>query len=65
MTKIGIDNEVIEIKGTEEAALLALKAEDQAFLDEHELSKTAQANAKKDLLVKLGITEDEAKLLLG
>jgi hypothetical protein len=65
MTKIGIDNEVIEIKGAEEAALLALKAQDQAFLDEHELSKTAQANAKKDLLVKLGITEDEAKLLLG
>jgi hypothetical protein len=65
MTKIGIDNKVIEIKGAEEATLLALKAQDQAFLDEHESSKTAQANAKKDLLVKLGITEDEAKLLLG
>jgi hypothetical protein len=65
MIKVGIDNEVIEINGAEESALIAQKAEDQAVLDNHELAEIAKADAKKDLLVKLGITEDEAKLLLG
>ncbi len=65
MTKIGIDNNVIELKGADETTLLAQKAEDQALLDQHEVNQTAKANAKKELLVKLGISEDEASLLLG
>lgn len=65
MTKVGIDNEVVELKGEAETALLAQKAQDQAFLDQHEADKTTKADAKKDLFAKLGITEDEAKLLLG
>lgn len=65
MTKIGIDDEVIELKGAEETALLSLKAKDQAFLDKHEADKITKEAAKADLLAKLGITEDEAKLLLG
>jgi hypothetical protein len=63
MTKIGIDNEIVELKGAAETALLAQKAEDQAFLDQHEAAKVTQANAKKVLLEKLGITAEEAKLL--
>jgi hypothetical protein len=65
MTKIGIDNDIIELKGADEAALLAQKAADQALLDQHESTQSAKVNAKKDLLAKLGISEDEASLLIG
>jgi hypothetical protein len=65
MTKVGIDNEVVELKGAEEAALLALKAEDKAFFDEHDANVAAKESAKTALYSKLGITAEEAKLLLA
>lgn len=65
MTKVGIDNEVVEVKGAEETALLAQKAEDQAFFDEHDANLAAKESAKADLYSKLGITAEEAKLLLS
>lgn len=63
MTKVGIDNEVVELKGAAETAFLAQKAADQAILDQHEADKVSKENARKNLLTKLGISEDEAKLL--
>lgn len=53
MTKAELDAEKAEREAREAAEALIL-AEEQA-----------KATAKADLLAKLGITEDEAKLLLG
>jgi hypothetical protein len=65
MTKIGIDNEVVELKGKEETDFLAQKQKDQAFFDEYENNLNFKAKSKQDLCDKLGITIDEANLLLS
>jgi hypothetical protein len=56
-------NEIIERDATEEeiATIENMRAKREAINAEAE----AKAFAKADLLAKLGITEDEAKLLLG
>lgn len=56
-------NEIIERDATEEeiATIENMRAKREAINAEAE----AKASAKADLLAKLGITEDEAKLLLG
>ena len=62
---IGIDNERIELTGAEKEAFLADRkatADNQAQI---EAEKIANAAAKSALLDRLGITEDEAKLLLS
>jgi phosphosulfolactate phosphohydrolase-like enzyme len=43
----------------------AMAAEYAAQKAQEELDKAAKAEAKAELLDRLGITEDEAKLLLG
>lgn len=53
MTKAELDAEKVEREAREAA---------EAIVIAEELAKTT---AKADLLAKLGITEDEAKLLLG
>lgn len=53
-----IDREMNDAEYTEWQAQLAAEAAKQAEAE-------AKAQAKADLLAKLGITEDEAKLLLG
>ena len=62
---IGIDDEVIEATPEMEAKIKA----DQAayFANEKRLAdeRAAKEAAKADLLAKLGITTDEAKLLFG
>ena len=66
MIKVGIDNEVIELKGEAEVALIAQKAEDQAVLDAHELALTAKTNARlaaQSKLAALGLTSDEISAL--
>ncbi len=65
MTKIGIDNEVIELKGEAEQVLLDQKTQDQAVFDDHQAMIEAKASAKQALMDKLGITEAEAKLLFA
>lgn len=69
-TKIVVDcstGEVSEIELTaEEVAQREADAKAAAEAKaQEEADKAANAAAKADLLAKLGITEDEAKLLLG
>ena len=54
-----------ELLGQELADFLALQAIDKADYDAQREAIKAKAKAKSALLVKLGITEDEAKLLLN
>jgi hypothetical protein len=69
-TKIVVDcstGEVSEIELTAEE-VVQREADAQAFAEakaEEDFAKAAKAAEKADLLTKLGITEDEAKLLLG
>ena len=55
----------IELTPEEVAALEAAAAEAQAAQEAAEEEARAKATAKADLLAKLGITEEEAKLLLS
>ena len=59
--------EVLEIELTKEeiAALETAAKEAQAQQEAAEEEARAKATAKADLLAKLGITEEEAKLLLS
>lgn len=56
-------NEIIEREMNAEE--LAQKIKDDAELQQFKDAEIAKAKAKADLLLKLGITEDEARLLLG
>jgi len=55
----------IELTAEEIAAMDKAAAEAQAALEAAEEEARAKATAKADLLEKLGITEEEAKLLLA
>ena len=62
---VGIDDEVIELVGDDKIAFLA----DRAITAEREATRKA-AQVEKDnqraaLLERLGLTADEAKLLIG
>lgn len=59
--KVQIDDEVRNATADEIARIEASRAEDEARKAEAE----AKAEARAALLEKLGITEDEAKLLLS
>lgn len=56
-------NEIID-REMDDAELAIYKA-DQKANDKAQAEKQAQATAKAELLAKLGITADEAKLLLS
>jgi hypothetical protein len=62
---VAIDNERIELTGDDKKAFLAQRAIDLASAAAKEAEAQAKAQAKAALLEKLGITEDEAKLLLS
>jgi hypothetical protein len=62
---IGIDDQVIEAKGEVLANLLAEIADIKAKEAEAEAAMAAKATAKAALLERLGITAEEAALLLG
>jgi hypothetical protein len=62
---IGIDDQVIEAKGEVLADLLAEIADIKAKEAEAEAAMAAKATAKAALLERLGITAEEAALLLG
>ena len=62
---IGIDNQVIEAKGEVLEKLLAEIAEIKAKEAAAEAAIAAKATAKAALLERLGITAEEAALLLG
>ena len=55
----------VELTAEEIAEREAMAAEYAAQKAQEELDKATKAEAKAELLDRLGITEDEAKLLLG
>lgn len=62
---VSIDNDRFELTGADKEAFIADRKIRQDELAALEAEKTARAEAKSALLAKLGITEDEAKLLLS
>ena len=62
---VAVDNERIELTGEDKKAFLAQREIDLAALAVKEAELQAKAKAKAELLKKIGITEDEAKLLLS
>ena len=65
---IGIDDQIIELKGAEKEAFLADKqatAEAHALLEaEYEAKRTARANAINKLAEIAGLTEEEINSIL-
>jgi hypothetical protein len=60
------DNDVRrKLEGAELEEFLAVRAEIQKIKDDAEAEAAKRAEAKAALLQRLGITEDEAKLLIG
>jgi hypothetical protein len=62
---VAIDHERIELTGADKEAFLAQREIDLAAADAREAKEKEKAEAKAALLNRLGITADEAKLLLG
>ena len=62
---VGIDHEKVELTGAELDAYLANREAIKAEKAKLEAEAKAKADAKAALLERLGITEDEAKLLLS
>jgi len=58
---VGIDEQVIELENADKQAFLL---DQQMRIGEIELHETELTKAKTALLVRLGITADEAKILL-
>jgi hypothetical protein len=62
---VGIDDQVIELTGEEKEAFLAQRAKDDAEIQAKETELIAKAEAKAELLARLGMTAEEAQLLLS
>jgi hypothetical protein len=62
---VGIDHERVELTGTELDAYLANREAIKAEKATRQAEAQAKAQAKAELLERLGITADEAKLLLA
>ena len=62
---VAVDHERIELTGEDKKAFLAQREIDLAAAAAKEAEAEKKAQAKSALLKKLGITEDEAKLLLS
>ena len=69
---IGIDNKRIELKGKELETFLEQRAKDQADYEAEQSRIEAEQLAKEELkasalakLAALGLTEDEAKTIMG
>jgi hypothetical protein len=62
---IAIDNERIELTGAEKEAFLADRKATADYQAQIKAESEAKATQKAALLERLGITEDEARLLLA
>jgi len=62
---VTVDGERKKLEGDELKEFLAQSAIDQAIEAERKVEADIKAKAKSALLEKLGITEDEAKLLFS
>ena len=62
---IGIGNEVIELTGADKEAFLAQREADNAEQEAREAEQAAKAEQKQAILERLGLTEDELKVVLN
>lgn len=62
---IGIDDQVIELKGADKEAFIAQREADQAEALLLETKYKEKQEAKQNILKKLGLTQDELETLLG
>jgi hypothetical protein len=62
---IGVDDQVIELTGAELEAFLADRAAMQAEQETFEAEQAAKAEQKAAILERLGLTEDELKVVLN
>jgi predicted Ser/Thr protein kinase len=63
--KIGIGDEVIELTGAELEAFLAQREADNAERETRKAEQAAKAVEKAAILERLGLTEDELKVVLS
>jgi hypothetical protein len=61
----GVNDEIIELDATEYEATIDAWADARLAKIAKQAEAEAKAEAKAELLERLGITEDEARLLLG
>ncbi len=61
---IGIDDQVIELKGADKEAFLQQQLKDQAEQESIKLAKETQKQLKIDAYTKLGLTEEEINAIL-
>lgn len=62
---VGIDDEVIELKGEAKTAFILDRQNEAKALEDRKAEVEAKEAARKAILDRLGLTADEAKLLLG
>jgi hypothetical protein len=62
---IGVDDQVIELTGADKEAFLAQREADNAELKAFEAEQAAKAEQKAAILERLGLTEDELKVVLN
>jgi hypothetical protein len=62
---VQIDDERIELKGAELETFLADRAAAQTKKEAYEAEQAAKAAEKKAILERLGLTEDELKVVLS
>ena len=62
---IGVDDQVIELTGADKEAFIAQREADNAELKAFEAEQAAKAEQKAAILERLGLTEDELKVVLN
>ncbi len=62
---VGIDDQVIELTGADKEAFLAQREADNAEREAREAEQVAKAEQKQAILERLGLTEDELKVVLN
>ena len=62
---IGINDTVIELTGADKEAFLAQREADNAEREAREAEQVAKAEQKAAILERLGLTEDELKVVLS
>jgi hypothetical protein len=63
--QIGIDDQVIELTGADKETFLAQREADNAEREAREAEQAAKAEQKQAILERLGLTEDELKVVLN
>lgn len=62
---VAVDNDRVELTGAEKEAFLAQRAIDLANAAAKQTEAEAKATQRQAILARLGITEEEARILLG